>query len=73
MTVCRACRNRQDAETDESTARSGALLLRVWREDDELRCRLLRVTDPSSPARAVGIVQGVDAICDAVRRWLLEL
>jgi len=74
MPVCRACRDRQfDAAADERPAQSGALLLRVWREDDGLRCRLLRVTDLSSPVRAVGIVQGVDAICDAVRGWLLEL
>jgi hypothetical protein len=52
---------------------SAALLLRVWPEGDELRGRLLGFTDMSSAARVLAVAQGVDAICDAVRRWLLEV
>jgi hypothetical protein len=48
------------------------LLLRVWTEDDDLRCRLLQGTQ-RSPDGVVAVAQGVDAICDAVRRWLLEI
>jgi hypothetical protein len=49
------------------------LLLRVWHQDDEVRCRLMYVTDASSPPNSTTAAQGVDAICDAVRRWLLQL
>jgi hypothetical protein len=52
---------------------SAALLLRVWHDDDELRCRLLSVTDPTSPPSCVTAAQGIDAICDAVRHWLLHV
>jgi hypothetical protein len=50
--------------------RSAALVLRVWPEGDDLRCRLMRVSDALSPSSVVA--QGVDAICDEVRRWLQE-
>jgi hypothetical protein len=49
------------------------LLLRVWHQDEEVRCRLMFVTDSSSPPNSTTAAQGVDAICDAVRRWLLQL
>jgi len=52
---------------------SAALLLRVWPEGDELRGRLLGFTDTSSVARGLAVAEGIDAICDAVRRWLLEV
>ena len=50
-----------------------ALLLRVWPEGDELRCRLLGFPDLSARPRVVAVAHGIDAICDAVRRWLHEL
>ena len=49
------------------------LLLRVWHQDDEVRCRLIFVTDASSPPGVTTAAQGVEAICDEVRRWLLQL
>jgi hypothetical protein len=80
MTLCRACR--QDAaaitppprsESEHEADHPAVLLLRVWHQDDELRCRLMLVTDPSSPPSVSTAAQGVDAICDAVRRWLLQV
>jgi acetaldehyde dehydrogenase (acetylating) len=54
------------------TDRPAVLLLRVWRQDADLRCRLMVVTDPSSPPSALAAAQGVDAICEEVRRWLQQ-
>jgi hypothetical protein len=50
-----------------------ALLLRVWHQDDDLCCRLIMVTDSSSPPSISIAAQGIDAICDEVRRWLQQL
>ena len=50
-----------------------ALLLRVWPEGDELRCRLLGFPDLSARPEVVAVAHGIDAICDAVCRWLHEL
>jgi hypothetical protein len=50
--------------------RSAALVLRVWPEGEELRCRVIRVTDALAPHSVVA--QGEDAICAEVRRWLRE-
>jgi hypothetical protein len=56
-----------------ATDEPAVLLLRVWHQDDEVRCRLISVTDSSSPPNSTSAAQGVDAICDTVRRWLLQL
>jgi hypothetical protein len=69
--VCSRERVSVSARADERGQQPRALLLRVWPEGDDLRCRLFQASDASSPVSMVGIVQGVDAICDAVRRWLL--
>ena len=53
--------------------RSTVLVLRVWSEGDELRCRLMEAADVASPPVVAGAAQGVDAICDLVRRRLLQL
>jgi hypothetical protein len=55
------------------TDHPAVLLLRVWRQDDDLRCRLMAVTDTSSPPSVTIAAQGIDAICDEVRRWLTQL
>jgi hypothetical protein len=71
MATCRMCSDRPDglqAEPRPGTGRSAVLLLRVWQEGDDLRCRLLQGTSQEGV-----VAQGVDAICDAVRRWLLEM
>jgi hypothetical protein len=80
MTLCRTCRQDHPAVAPQSeddpepeSDHRGVLLLRVWRQDDDLRCRLLSVSDSSSPPKALAAAQGIDAICDAVRRWLLQL
>jgi hypothetical protein len=59
-----------DPDSDRREQHSAALLLRVWQEGADVRCRLLEVTDSLSPSTAVA--HGVDAICDGVRRWLQE-
>jgi hypothetical protein len=59
--------------TGTDDPRSTVLVLRVWREGDELRCRLLGARPPSSTLSAVLVVQGLDAICEAVRKWLSVL
>jgi hypothetical protein len=80
--LCRTCRENGAAAAATSPSRSGpeqgsdhpaALLLRVWHQDEELRCRLMMVNDSSSPASVSTAAQGIDAICDAVRRWLLQV
>ena len=75
MAMCRACRRDETAAAAPSrpepeNGHPAVLLLRVWHQDDELRCRLLPATDPSSTPRAGMAAQGVDAICAAVRDWL---
>jgi hypothetical protein len=76
MPTCEACRARrqtaEEASADPNPEASVSILLRAWREGDEVRCRLLRGTHPA-PVRGTMVAQGVDAICEAVRRWLLEL
>jgi hypothetical protein len=73
MATCRTCSEQPElaaAEPGPSTGRSAVLLLRVWQEGDDLRCRLLQ----GAPADGVvAVAQGVDAVCEAVRRWLLEI
>jgi hypothetical protein len=61
------------ARGDEAERLPAALLLRVWPEGDELRCRLLGFPDLSARPGVVAVAHGIDAICDAVRRWLHEL
>jgi hypothetical protein len=83
MTLCRICRQNQPAaaitspaphaDPEHATDHPAALLLRVWHQDDELRARLIFVTDPSSPPSVATALQGLDAIGDAVRRWLLQV
>lgn len=60
MARCRACR----------TAETAILVLRVWPEDEGLRARLLSGTGEQ---QTIVLAQGVDAICEQVRRWLDEL
>lgn len=85
MALCRSCQQSEGAETVgdedrfERTDRppsegegAAVLLLRVWAEDRDLRCRLMFVKDPSSQP-SVAVAQGVDAICEAVRGWLLQV
>jgi hypothetical protein len=74
VAICRTCSDRShpaaQADSGDRPARSAVLLLRVWSEGDDLRCRLLQ----GAPADGVvAVAQGVDAICDAVRRWLLAI
>jgi hypothetical protein len=52
---------------------SAVLLLRVWRQDGDLRCRLMSVTDSVSAPSVFAVAQGVDAIDAAVRQWLLRV
>jgi hypothetical protein len=83
MALCRACRPDRPGDTiirsprragrEHETDHPAVLLLRVWHQDNALRCRLLSVTDRSSPPSVTTAAQGVDAICDAVRRWLLQV
>jgi hypothetical protein len=80
MTLCRACREREPGDgVSTATALTGpaegptaALLLRVW-QDAGPRARLLAVADAATPPASIGVAHGVDAICDAVRAWLLSL
>lgn len=81
--ACRACSRREGAAgvlsglPDRTPAgredRSVTLLLRVWPEGDELRCRMLSTADTSSAPRPIAVTQGVDAICAEVRAWLLAI
>jgi hypothetical protein len=82
MTACRVCSTRGNTAATVDGGGSGepkgpvsvTLLLRVWRESDDLRCRLLSVTGAAvSSPQPVAVAQGVDDICDAVREWLLAL
>jgi hypothetical protein len=50
---------------------SSALLIRAWPEEDGLRARLLDVGDPRAIPVPFVCAQGVEAILDAVRAWLL--
>jgi hypothetical protein len=76
--MCRACHQSHRATASSPPPlpapddHPAVLLLRVWHEDDQLRCRLMQAADASSPPAGVGVAQGVDAICDAVRGWLLQ-
>ncbi len=76
--MCRACDpSRHSASSSPHPhptpdEHSAVLLLRVWHEDDQLRCRLIQAADASTPPTGVGVAQGVDAICTAVRTWLLQ-
>jgi hypothetical protein len=52
--------------------RSGALLIRVWRdagEGNSVKARLM-VAERDSPADSIGTYAEVDALLDAIRRWL---
>ena len=62
----RSCRRRPTA----GHGVGAALLLRVWRDGDVVRARLLGVEPPH---RTVATAQGTDAICAAVRAWLCAL
>jgi hypothetical protein len=51
--------------------RTGVLVLRVWREDDEtLRARITHTADVLSGTRTNVAAVGVDDICGVVRAWL---
>jgi hypothetical protein len=78
MTTCRACSPRTPAPQDSASDPAGSsgsavLILRVWAEDDQLRCRLLGASRSSADPGVVAVAQGVDAICAAVRDWLLDV
>ena len=82
MALCRTCRQERPADAvtlarrpdrQKENDHPAVLLLRAWHQDDDVRCRLLFVRDPSTPRRVSTAAQGVDAICEAVRRWLLQV
>jgi len=81
MALCRTCRQERSAaltpvrppDRQRENEHPAVLLLRAWHQDDDVRCRLLFVTGPSTPRRVATAAQGVDAICEAVRRWLLQV
>ena len=62
MAVCQACRTGRPGGSG-GPGPGAVLVLRVWSEESGLRARLL------SGDRAA-VAQGVDAICEQVRRWL---
>ena len=72
MNLCRTCAASAGAEA-AAPPRTATLLLRAWPESDGPRARLLGLHDPGGAEYVVAAAQGVDAICDAVRRWLLAL
>src|SRR5438093_5935357 len=68
--------NGRNGSASEPRARSGALMLRVWREggcaDETLTARILGRHDVDRGHEVVpDYATGVDAILDVVRRWLL--
>ena len=54
---------------------TGILILRAWLEGDpptDLRARLTTTAGVADSENAVAVVASVDAVCEAVRRWLSD-
>lgn len=72
MNQCRVCAARPEIRSRPEPGSTAALLLRVWRENDGLRARLVPVTgaDAGGPEPSSRVAHGEDAIAAAVRTWL---
>lgn len=48
----------------------GALMVRVWFDQGDLRVRLTATDDLEGPTHTLGVAGDVDGACDLVRTWL---
>lgn len=73
MSTCRTCARAARVRPVIPAPGAATLVVRLWPEPGGPRARLLGVRDPGAEPETFGVVQGVDDIVDAVRRWVLTV